>query len=285
MPGSVAVIGASGSVGSIVVKYLAEGLPIGRRGQTHIKSLPKAATIIAVDIDFKAPLPAGVEQVIANAADEGLMREKLAEVEYVVFCAAPAQKGAKTSDDVFVNIPCICASLPNVKRCVMLSSSLVTEKHRKAPPRILLNNGILLPGGGKGYLDALMKGENVFRKVLSGASKEWFVVRPGMLKHGEPDFKISVAKGDIGTVPGGDAKQSCTRAHVAAMLVYCVSCDAKNKTFEIGDVQPQRVGCCGRSKQRRDSTDLGSSGQMSDDFFGQLLSGLEEDDLQENCEK
>lgn len=193
----VAVLGATGRTGSLVVEALRRGgmatpLALTRSGRWTPPTVPSSMS----------GSMEGVEVGQADVTDSNSLLKALAGVSAVVFAAAYA-KGKSEPSDVDNAGLVRCAKVVRelgIGRLVVVSSAAVTRPY--APVGILLNTI------GSGVLTEKLKGESEMKKILTGSQSTYTVVRPGGLSNLDPVgyTEVEFNQGDtlVGSIPRAD---------------------------------------------------------------------------------
>ncbi|CAE7256304.1 unnamed protein product [Symbiodinium pilosum] len=199
----VAVLGANGRTGSLVVEaLLRDGLAVPR-------ALTRNGTWTMLD-KVSGEDASRVQLGKADVADPSSLGAALAGVSAVVFAAAYARGKTQPKDvdnEGLVN----CAKVvvqEGIDRLIVVSSGSVTRPY--APVGILLNTI------GSGVLNEKLQGENRMKEILQGSSSSYTIVRPGGLTTDPADgfLELQFNQGDtyVGNVARADVAAVCAVA-------------------------------------------------------------------------
>ncbi|CAK9118241.1 unnamed protein product [Durusdinium trenchii] len=254
----VAVLGANGRTGSMIVEEMADEMKDGTRTPTLVLRWCCAlinykafldAKVLKEDEDAEALArsPAkpraltrsgkwkgsegskvnreDVEVGQADVTDSGSLALALAGVSAVVFAAAYS-RGKTEPKDVDNGGLVKCAKVvleKGIERLVVVSSASVTRPY--APVGVLLNTI------GSGVLSEKLKGEEKVKELFENAESTYTIVRPGGLTMDPPVgfAELQFNQGDtyVGNVPRADVAAVCAVAATDPLN------SGANKTFEM----------------------------------------------------
>lgn len=205
------VIGAGGKCGQLCVERLLENGGLVRAVGRDVEKL-KAALGEREKLSFAA----------ADVSKPETLKECLVNARGVIYAASgKGYFSAAEVDNKGVARVAAAAKAAGAKRVVLISSCLVTTKHRFNPIRLLLNNMRY------GLMDEKLAGE----ATLRASGMPFTIVRPGGLTNVEGGKAVlSYSQGDLpARAPG-----MVSRADVASICVAALSASAaKDTTFEI----------------------------------------------------
>ncbi|CAK9118182.1 unnamed protein product, partial [Durusdinium trenchii] len=212
----VAVLGANGRTGSMIVEALARS-PAKPRALTRSGKW-KGSEGSKVNRE-------DVEVGQADVTDSGSLALALAGVSAVVFAAAYS-RGKTEPKDVDNGGLVKCAKVvleKGIERLVVVSSASVTRPY--APVGVLLNTI------GSGVLSEKLKGEEKVKELFENAESTYTIVRPGGLTMDPPVgfAELQFNQGDtyVGNVPRADVAAVCAVAATDPLN------SGANKTFEM----------------------------------------------------
>jgi len=211
---TVAVVGANGRTGSLVVEALLKD------GLAKPVAVTRSGSWKAMDDSTN-----DVEVRQADVTDPSSLVAALAGVSAVVFAAAYSRGKTEPKDvdnEGLVN----CAKVvlqDKIERLIVVSSASVTRPF--APVGILLNTI------GSGVLNEKLEGENRIKEMLQGSESSYTIVRPGGLTTDPADgfLELQFNQGDtyVGNVARADVAAVCAVAATDPLN------SGANKTFEM----------------------------------------------------
>eukprot|EP00123_Amoebidium_parasiticum_P015188 comp22828_c0_seq1/m.35896 comp22828_c0_seq1/g.35896 ORF comp22828_c0_seq1/g.35896 comp22828_c0_seq1/m.35896 type:complete len:241 (-) comp22828_c0_seq1:599-1321(-) len=207
------VIGAGGPTGKEVVKALL--------GDERIATV---RAVVRTPDKYSAAFPTSdkLELCKGDVTNAESLKSSIEGAQFVVFAASSASYwDPENVDNKGVGNVATLSKEAGVKRVVLVSSMLVTEKNRYTFGRMVLNNIRY------GLMDNKLAGENNLRN--SGVP--YTVIRPGRLRNGDAGSMLAVGQRDDGKLVG---RTGVTRADVARVVVASLFSDkAADTTFEL----------------------------------------------------
>lgn len=230
-----AVLGAGGPLGLQCVSRLLE---LDCRVIAVVRNPDKYADVL--------PKDDRVSVVRGDVTNKESLEKALSGARGVIFAAAgQSYFGARGVDNLGVENVAVVAKKLKIEPVVLVSSGLVTDKHRFHPIRMMLNSIRW------GLMDHKWRGEERLRK--SGVI--YAIVRPKRLNDNNGKLcKLVVEQGDTGT------NGNISRYYVAAVCCAAlINPKSRNKTFEI---------------MSEDGEDLPELGYQLETLFDNLKTGI-----------
>eukprot|EP00930_Biecheleria_cincta_P057548 TRINITY_DN43469_c0_g1_i1.p1 TRINITY_DN43469_c0_g1~~TRINITY_DN43469_c0_g1_i1.p1 ORF type:complete len:356 (+),score=52.13 TRINITY_DN43469_c0_g1_i1:62-1069(+) len=214
----VAVLGAGGRTGALVVEALLRG------GKAKPRALTRSGTWQPVTKDMTVTAE-DVETGSADVTDKASLLAALAGASAVVFAAAYSRGKSEPKDVDNAGLVKTAEAVleVGVERLVVVSSAAVTRPYSPV--------GILLNTVGSGVLNEKLEGEKAIKKMLKGTGSTYTIVRPGGLKDGG-----ALGPGQLTFNQGDTYVADVPRADVAAVCAVAATDPANpggGKTFEM----------------------------------------------------
>lgn len=220
--GPVAILGASGRTAMEVSKDMAKN---GVSVVTMTRTGKDPFEIIKLGENMKQRISHYPSPV--NVVSEDSLREALSKVKPsgIIFCASASKKGGtafEVDDKGVGNAAKISKELGS--RFILISALAVDRPESKS---FKITNK--LGGNLNGIMDAKMNGENKVRSILGGKSRDYVIIRPGVLMNGKSKIGASDLEVNQGDFIGG----GLSRDELSGVVVGAFLSDKKGVTIEV----------------------------------------------------